>query len=195
MEGRAARPQHMPFPAPSALAARWFVCLFSLLVVPFVTCANDKSVIIIGTVVKPQAITDLTTQMASLCISTTLPPHTGAGAAGLQAAVNLTASGWNVTILEARARIGGRVWTETITVPGVQGPVVLDYGAMWIHVCGGIHHSPHPSSSGGSPTHPSTHNHSKSPITPTHLGRCTNHQPRHPPGTRSQPHHTLCRTG
>ena len=36
----------------------------------------------------------------------------GAGIAGLAAARKLTTKGFNVTILEARNRIGGRVWTD-----------------------------------------------------------------------------------
>ena len=35
----------------------------------------------------------------------------GAGIAGLVAAFELRRAGWDVTVLEARDRIGGRVWT------------------------------------------------------------------------------------
>ena len=53
----------------------------------------------------------------------------GAGMAGLAAATELHASGFdNVVVLEARDRIGGRVWTEAI---GSNIPV--DLGASWIH--------------------------------------------------------------
>ncbi len=51
----------------------------------------------------------------------------GAGAAGLAAGRQLQDAGYPVVILEARDRIGGRVWTDrTLGVP-------LDMGASWIH--------------------------------------------------------------
>ncbi len=53
----------------------------------------------------------------------------GAGAAGLAAAKTLTASGINVTILEARHRTGGRVYT--VREPSVAVPIEL--GAEFIH--------------------------------------------------------------
>src|SRR5262245_11948175 len=50
----------------------------------------------------------------------------GAGAAGLAAARELCARGFSATVLEARDRIGGRVWTH-------RGfGVAIDLGAMWI---------------------------------------------------------------
>ena len=53
----------------------------------------------------------------------------GAGIAGLATAEELTKQGVdNVLILEARDRIGGRIWTDTI---GDNIPV--DLGASWIH--------------------------------------------------------------
>lgn len=58
----------------------------------------------------------------------------GAGASGLAAAAQLVKQGWDVTILEARNRTGGRVWTTRQRLAGMQNPVVLDYGAMWIQV-------------------------------------------------------------
>ncbi|MEC7520754.1 MAG: FAD-dependent oxidoreductase [Myxococcota bacterium] len=51
----------------------------------------------------------------------------GAGVSGLGAARRLRQAGFDVTVLEARARIGGRVWTSD------QLGVPLDLGASWIH--------------------------------------------------------------
>jgi monoamine oxidase len=51
----------------------------------------------------------------------------GAGMAGLVAARLLRDSGCDVTVLEARSRIGGRVWTDhSLGVP-------IDLGGSWIH--------------------------------------------------------------
>jgi polyamine oxidase len=51
----------------------------------------------------------------------------GAGMAGLAAARRLSDGGMRVTVLEARERIGGRIWTDTsLGVP-------IDLGAAWIH--------------------------------------------------------------
>ncbi len=53
----------------------------------------------------------------------------GAGAAGLAAAAELAASGLRLLVLEARDRIGGRVWTRNEA--GLPPPVEL--GAEFIH--------------------------------------------------------------
>ena len=53
----------------------------------------------------------------------------GAGVAGLSAAIKLAEAGLAVTILEARERIGGRVWTRRI--PPCDAPV--EFGAEFIH--------------------------------------------------------------
>ena len=51
----------------------------------------------------------------------------GAGMAGLTAATLLAEAGLDVTVYEARERLGGRVWTDrSLGVP-------LDLGASWIH--------------------------------------------------------------
>ena len=51
----------------------------------------------------------------------------GAGASGLAAAYILMEEGLDVTVIEARDRIGGRIWTDTsLGLP-------LDLGASWIH--------------------------------------------------------------
>ena len=53
----------------------------------------------------------------------------GAGAAGLAAAVELGRAGLSVTILEARNRVGGRMFTQRD--PVCQAPI--EFGAEFIH--------------------------------------------------------------
>ena len=51
----------------------------------------------------------------------------GAGIAGLTAARDLAIDGYDDVVLEARERIGGRIWTShELSVP-------TDLGASWIH--------------------------------------------------------------
>jgi len=52
----------------------------------------------------------------------------GAGMSGLTAAQTLKARGHNVLVLEARDRIGGRIWTSN-----KWADVPVDFGASWIH--------------------------------------------------------------
>jgi monoamine oxidase len=52
----------------------------------------------------------------------------GAGAAGLAAARRLHDAGQNILILEARDRIGGRVWTDT-----AWASIPVEWGAEFIH--------------------------------------------------------------
>jgi monoamine oxidase len=51
----------------------------------------------------------------------------GAGFAGLSAAIALSDQGLDVTVLEARERVGGRVWSVTIT-----NGAVVELGGEWI---------------------------------------------------------------
>jgi monoamine oxidase len=51
----------------------------------------------------------------------------GAGAAGIAAASQLHEQGYRVVVVEARDRVGGRVWTTSL-----EG-VPFDLGASWIH--------------------------------------------------------------
>ena len=52
----------------------------------------------------------------------------GAGTAGLVAARELTRAGFTARVLEARARVGGRAWTDTETFG-----VPIDRGCAWLH--------------------------------------------------------------
>jgi monoamine oxidase len=52
----------------------------------------------------------------------------GAGIAGLAAARSLKDAGWHVTVIEARDRIGGRIWTSRLWPDQP-----MDLGASWIH--------------------------------------------------------------
>ncbi len=55
----------------------------------------------------------------------------GAGFAGLAAAYRLKRAGWKVTVLEARERPGGRVYTHRMDGGG-STPLVCELGAEWV---------------------------------------------------------------
>jgi monoamine oxidase len=55
----------------------------------------------------------------------------GAGAAGLAAGARLAQAGQRVALLEARERIGGRIFTRHL--PAQDGPVCIELGAEFIH--------------------------------------------------------------
>lgn len=54
----------------------------------------------------------------------------GAGLAGLAAATRLVEMGFQVTVLEARDRVGGRIWSETVEAAG--GTHVIERGAEFV---------------------------------------------------------------
>ena len=54
----------------------------------------------------------------------------GAGLAGLAAATELADRGLEVLVLEARDRVGGRVWSREVEGPG--GPAVIERGAEFV---------------------------------------------------------------
>jgi polyamine oxidase len=66
------------------------------------------------------------------------------GVAGLAAARTILDSGGGhtVTVLEARSRVGGRIWTLTQAEAQAKSPGVnvvggeVDMGASWCHGCG-----------------------------------------------------------
>jgi glycine/D-amino acid oxidase-like deaminating enzyme len=57
----------------------------------------------------------------------------GAGAAGLTAAARLAQSGRRVALLEARDRIGGRIFTRHLPAAQGHAPVCVELGAEFIH--------------------------------------------------------------
>ena len=57
----------------------------------------------------------------------------GAGAAGLNAGRLLAEAGRRVAILEARNRIGGRIWTEPVSLGDSPLPLSVELGAEFVH--------------------------------------------------------------
>jgi monoamine oxidase len=57
----------------------------------------------------------------------------GAGVAGLMAGRLLAEAGRPIAVLEARNRVGGRVFTEHIAIPGVTDEIAVELGAEFIH--------------------------------------------------------------
>jgi monoamine oxidase len=57
----------------------------------------------------------------------------GAGAAGLTAARQLAQRGARVCLLEARTRVGGRIWTEHLAAPDGEGSMPVELGAEFVH--------------------------------------------------------------
>jgi protoporphyrinogen oxidase len=57
----------------------------------------------------------------------------GAGVAGLHAGRLLAEAGRRVAIVEARNRIGGRIWTEPISLHNSPLPIPIELGAEFVH--------------------------------------------------------------
>jgi monoamine oxidase len=57
----------------------------------------------------------------------------GAGVAGLNAGRLLAEAGQRVAILEARGRIGGRIWTQPISLERSPQPIAVELGAEFVH--------------------------------------------------------------
>jgi monoamine oxidase len=57
----------------------------------------------------------------------------GAGVAGLQAGRLLADAGRRVAILEARSRVGGRIWTRQVPLDCSPMPIPVELGAEFIH--------------------------------------------------------------
>jgi len=57
----------------------------------------------------------------------------GAGVAGLNAGLLLAEAGRRVAILEARNRVGGRIWSQSISPQNSPQPIRVELGAEFVH--------------------------------------------------------------
>ena len=57
----------------------------------------------------------------------------GAGVAGLQAGRMLAEAGRRVALIEARTRIGGRIWTQSVSLDDSPLPAAVELGAEFVH--------------------------------------------------------------
>ncbi|MBX3244213.1 MAG: FAD-dependent oxidoreductase [Acidobacteria bacterium] len=78
-------------------------------------------IISVGTVLAPGVFSQTRRKKSCIVI--------GSGLAGLSAALKLKSAGWEVTVLEARSRIGGRVFSHTMPD---SGGLVCELGAEWV---------------------------------------------------------------
>lgn len=74
-----------------------------------------------GTVLAPNVFSQTRRKKSCIVI--------GSGLAGLSAALKLKNAGWEVTVLEARSRTGGRVFSHTMPD---SGGLVCELGAEWV---------------------------------------------------------------
>jgi len=84
-----------------------------------------SGIVTIGTIISANGVFAQRRQKSCIVI--------GAGFAGLAAAFKLKNAGWKVTILEARSRFGGRVFSHRM---GENNELICELGAEWV----GEHH-------------------------------------------------------
>ncbi|MEZ4631271.1 MAG: FAD-dependent oxidoreductase [Deinococcales bacterium] len=101
---------------------RHFLKLSGIMLASLIACAESQDSPILQ-VTDPEELAELESEALSNRILVI-----GAGMAGLAAASELVKAGYQVLILEARDRVGGRLWTHHLWE---DAPV--DLGASWIH--------------------------------------------------------------